>query len=85
MSRQQSSETPFLTFPRIIAFFAMILLLSLGLCGIEAKWSAEEFGGTWGLLGFAGSIVGALGLLGTGFAAIIRWFTAVRDTRNNRP
>jgi len=85
MSSEPDSGTPFLTFPKIISFFAAILLVSLGLCGIEAKWSAEEFGGTWGLLGFAGSIIGGLGLLGTGTAATVSWFTKIRDSRKKKP
>ena len=73
----------FKTIGTLAAISATILLLSAGLCGIQFHFQPNEYVTIEGIIGFAGLILGAAGLIATLLAGFIQFiasrFTSPKD------
>jgi uncharacterized BrkB/YihY/UPF0761 family membrane protein len=65
-----------MTKAKLATIFAIVFLLSLGICGYSTSHGHELFGGTAGFFSFIGMTISLIGLIATGFAAL---FHNMRD------
>jgi hypothetical protein len=68
-------------FKILIIFFAMIFLISIGLCGMDRN-SQQEFGGTLSGMGFLGFLISIPGGILTGIVWVIYSVIQLSSSKN---